>query len=79
LRVPLEEVEEAGDFDSSLCGVAHLGLWVDPVVVASSLALTAHVAASDEVAEDALGGAFGDSDVLGDVSEPGVRVLGYGE
>jgi hypothetical protein len=77
--VALEEVEEAGDLDSFLCGVAHVCFGVDPVVVSSSLALAVDVASFDEVAEDALGGAFGDSDVVGDVAEPDVRVLGDGE
>src|SRR4029077_18388951 len=77
--VALEEVEEAGDLDSFLGGVAHLGVGGDAVVVASSLAFAVDVAGFDEVAEDALGGAFSDSDVVGDVAEPDVRVLGDGE
>jgi hypothetical protein len=75
----LDEGEEGLDLDSFLGGVSHVCFWVDPVVVSSSLALAVDVAGFDEVGEDALGGALGDADALGDVSEPGIRVLGDGE
>jgi hypothetical protein len=77
--VPLEELEETGDLDSFLCGVAHGRFGVDPVVVSSSLALAVDVASLDEVAEDALGGAFGDAHVFGDVAEAEVGRLGEAE
>lgn len=43
----MEVVEEAGDLDSFLCGVAHVGGRVDSVVVASSLAVAVDVAGFD--------------------------------
>jgi hypothetical protein len=74
-----KEVEKAGDLDSFLCGVAHVRFGVGPVVVSSSLALAVDVATLDEVAEDALGGAFGDAHAFGDVAEAEVGRLGEAE
>ena len=77
--VALEEVEEAGDLDSFLCGVAHGRFGVDPVVVSSSLALAVDVASLDEVAEYALGGALSDAHASGDVAKAEVGHLGEAE
>ena len=52
-----------------LGGVAHGGVGVDVVAVASAGALAFDVAGFDEVGDDALGGSFGDSDLFGDVAE----------
>lgn len=62
-----------------LGGVAHGAFAVDGVAVAASLAGCLDVAGLDEVGEDALGCAFGDADVLGDVAESDVGGVGEAE
>ena len=57
-----------------LGGVAHGGVGFDLVVVSTAGPFAYDVARFDEVGDDALGGAFGDSDALGDVTESRVWV-----
>ena len=73
------EVEEGADFDVLLRGVAHVLVLVDAVAVAAAVALAFDVSGLDEVGEDALGGSFGDPDLLGDVAEPDVWRAGDAE
>ena len=55
-----------------LGGVAHGDLGVDAVVVAAADSFAFHVAGFDQVGDDALRGALGDPDGLGDVAEADV-------
>jgi hypothetical protein len=71
-----EEVEQWSDLVLGLGGVSHGRLSVDQVVVASSDSAPVDDVCLDEVCDDSLGGSLGDSDCLGDVSEPDVGVLG---
>ena len=57
-----------------LGGVAHGDVGVDAVAVSTADPFALDVAGLDQVGDDALGGTFGDSDALGDVTEPRVRV-----
>ena len=59
-----------------LGGVAHLDVAVDRVVVSPTDAFPFDEPCLDEVGEDSLGGAFGDSDVDGDVAESDLGVVG---
>jgi hypothetical protein len=56
-----EDVEQGSDVLLSLRGVAQLSLWVDEVVIAPPSAFAGYVAAFDQVSEDPLSCAFGDS------------------
>jgi hypothetical protein len=71
-----EEIEEWPDLVLGLRGVSHCCASVDQVVVASSDSASVDDVRFDEVCDDSLGRALGDSDDLGDVSEPDVGVLG---
>ena len=59
-----------------LGGVSHRCASVDQVVVASSDSASVDDVRFDEVCDDSLGRALGDSYDLSDVSEPDVGVLG---
>jgi hypothetical protein len=69
-----EELEKRADFEAFLCRVTEAGVWVDPVMVASALPFAFDVAGLDEVGEDALGGPFGDTNAVSDLSQGDVRV-----
>ena len=69
-----EEIEEWPDLVLGLGGVSHCCASVDQVVVASSDSASVDDVRFDEVGDDSLGRPLGDSDDLGDVSEPDVRV-----
>jgi hypothetical protein len=73
------EVEEGPDFDVLLRWVAHVSVLVDAVAVAATVALALDVSRLDEVGEDALCGALGDPDLLGNVSKPDVWGAGDAE
>jgi len=75
----LGEVEESADLDVLLGRVAHVAVLVDAVAVAASVALALDVSGLDEVGKDPLCGAFGDADLFGDVTEPGVWCAGDAE
>jgi hypothetical protein len=70
----LEDVEQSSDVLFSLGGVAHLGLWVHAVVIATPSAFAGHVAPLDEVGDDPLSRVFGDSDGLSYVAQAHVAV-----
>ena len=78
-RVGAECGEQFADFVPDLGGVSHGVFATDGVVAASSDADCLYVASCDEVGEDALGCAFGDADVFGDVSESDVGRVGEAE
>ena len=59
-----------------LGGVAHRCPAVDEVVVAAADAAAIDNPGLDEISDDPLGGALGDSDLDGDVPERDVDVLG---
>jgi len=61
-----------------MCGlgsVAHRGVSVDEVVIASPVTAPFDDSGCREIRHDPLGRALGDSDRLGDVPEPDVAVL----
>ena len=55
--------------------VAHLGLWIDDVVVPPADTPPFDVAGLNEVHDDALSRPLSDPDVLGEVPQPDVRVV----
>jgi hypothetical protein len=70
-----EEVEEWPDLLVGLGVMSHRCVSVDHVVVSSSDSAPFDDVGLDEVCDDSLGRSLGDSDRLGDVSEPDVWVL----
>jgi hypothetical protein len=70
----LEESKEFADLVPVLGGMAHGGLGIDAVVIASTDSFAFDVAGFDQVGDDALRGALGDPDDQGDVPEADVRV-----
>jgi hypothetical protein len=52
---------------------------LDRVLVAAAVALAGDVAGGGELADDAVGGAFGDPDRLADVAQADARVVGDAE
>ena len=62
-----------------LGGVAHGDVGSDAVAVSTADPFALYVAGFDQVGDDALGGSLCDSDALGDVTEPRVRVAGEAE
>ena len=62
-----------------LGGVPHGDVGVDAVVVSTADPFALDVAGLDEVGDDALGGSFGDSDTLGDVTESRVGIAAEAE
>ena len=72
--VRLEEAEELADVVAVLGGVAHRDVGIDAVAVATTDALAVHVAALDQIGDDALRGALRDANGLGDVAVARVRV-----
>ena len=66
------EVEEGADLDVLLRWVAHVLVLVDAVAVAATVARAFDISRIDKVSEDALGGSFGDSDLLGNVAKPDI-------
>ena len=72
----LGELEEGADLDVFLGRVAHVPVFVDSVAVPAALALAVDVPGVDEVGQDALRGALGDADLVGDVAKPDVRCAG---
>lgn len=75
----LEEVEEWPDLEVGLGGMAHRCLAVDEVVVAAADAAAIDDLCFDELSDDPLRGAFGDSDLDSDLPERDVDVLGDAE
>ena len=59
--------------------MSHGDAGVDPVVVAASDSFAGDVAGVDEVGDDALCGAFGDPDGLGEVAETRIGVAAQAE
>lgn len=74
LLVEPEQSKEFADVVALLGGVAHGDVGVDAVVVAAADAVALDVAGVDQVGDDALCGALGDADHLGDVTEADVGV-----
>ena len=72
----LEEIEEGPDLMVGLGGVAHRCAAVDEVVVSAADAAAVDDPFLDEVSDDSLRGPFGYSDLVGDVPERDVDVLG---
>jgi hypothetical protein len=70
----LEELQEFADLVAVLGGVTHGDVSSDAVAVSTADPFALDVARFDQVGDDALGGSFGDSNALGDVTEPRVRV-----
>ena len=70
----VKDVDKGSDFEVLEIGVPEVSLPVDGVPISSSQLDFGEVALREEVAEDALGGAFGDPDTLGNVSRSGVWV-----
>ena len=77
--VALEELEERADFEALLQLVAHFGGRVDRVVVPAADSAAFDVTRFDQIGDDPLGSAFCDSDLVGDVSESCVRIVGDAE
>jgi hypothetical protein len=75
----LEELEERADCEAVLQLVAHFGARVDRVVVPAADSASFDVARFGQIGDDPLGGAFCDSDLVGDVSESCVRIVGDAE
>ena len=73
-RLRLQEFQEFADLMAVLGGVTHGDVGVDAVVVSTSDAFAFDVAGFHQFGDDALGGPFGDSNRLGDVTEPCVGV-----
>ena len=71
-----EEGKQFADLVALLGWVAHLGFLVDQVAVAPAVSLAFEESRFGEVGHDPLGSSFGDSDCLGDVSEPDVGIVG---
>ena len=57
-----------------LDGVAHRPVGADSVAVATALPQAVQIAGVHQIADDALGGAFGDSHPFGDVAKPDPRI-----
>jgi hypothetical protein len=74
-----ERGEQGADFVADLGRVSHRMFAVDGVVVASSDAGSLYVAGFDEFGHDALGCAFGNAHVVGDVAESDVGGVGQAE
>ena len=72
--VQLQELQELADLVAVLGGVAHGDVGVDAIAVSTADAFALDVAGVDQVGDDALGGAFGDTDALRDVTESRVRI-----
>ena len=70
----MEHGENLPDVVAAFHRVAQRLVCADTIEVAATFALPIEIAGVDEVADDALRGAFGDADALGDISEsqPGV-------
>jgi hypothetical protein len=73
------EVEEGTDLDVLLRRVAHVPMLIDAVAIAATVALAFDVSRIDQVGEDALGGSFGDPDLLGNVAKPDIWRAGDAE
>ena len=63
------------DLVAVLGGVTHGYVGSDAVAVSTADPFAFDVAGFDQVGDDPLGGALGDSDALGDVTESRVRVV----
>ena len=70
----MEHGENFPDVVAAFHRVTQRLVGADTIEVAATFALPIEIAGVDEVADDALRGAFGDADALGDISEsqPGV-------
>ena len=73
------QIEKGADLDVLLRRVAHVPVLVDAVAVAATVALAFDISRIDKVGEDALGGSFGDPDLLGNVAKPDVWRAGDAE
>lgn len=75
--VQMEQFEEPADLSSLLRGVAeHRSVHLDDVAVTTPVPLPFDEAGIDQVGEDPLGGADGDTDGIGHVAQPQIRVAG---
>jgi hypothetical protein len=74
-----EHVDQVADLVAELGNVAHRQVAPDRVGVAAACPRALDVAGFDEVGEDPLSRAFGDSDPVGHVAQAHVRVLGEAE
>jgi hypothetical protein len=72
--VLVQHVENLADLVSTLDRVPQWAVALDAVGVAAAFSKPVEVSGRDEVAHDALGSAFGDSDPVGDIAEPDPRV-----
>ena len=52
---------------------------MDPIMVSTAVPLALDESSFYEITEDPLARSFGDADLVGDVSEPGVGTTGNGE
>ena len=77
MRRPEQDLEEVADIPPLSERMTQGEVRHDLVVVPSSLSLTQHVAALDQLREDPVSGAFRDPDRCGDVAQPDSRVVGH--
>jgi hypothetical protein len=70
----LQEVQELTDLVAVLGRVPHCDVRVDAVTVATADPLALDVPGVDQVGDDALSGSLGDTHMLSDVTQPGVRI-----
>ena len=70
-----QDSEDLADLVGLLEGVPKRELGVQAVVIAAPLSLHVQIAGLDEVGDDALDGALGDSDPVGEVAVPHPRVM----
>ncbi len=70
----MEHGENLPDVVAALHRVTQRLIWADAIEVAATFALPIQITGIDEIADDPLGGAFGDADAIGDISEsqPGI-------
>ena len=79
VAVLVEDVDQRPDRELAEHGVPQMPLPVDGVPVPTTDFRLRDVALGEEVAEDALRGAFRDPDPVGDVARAGFRVARHGE
>jgi len=75
----MKEIEERADLESALSGVPHRVLTVDLVPISTPHTLARDETRLDEVGDDPLHRSLSDPDVLGDVAQAHVRILGDAE
>jgi hypothetical protein len=77
--VGVEDVEQGANLEVLEGGASEVAVAVDFVAVAAAYLRSFEVAAGDELGDYALGGAFGDADLLSDVAGAAVGVTGDAE